>query len=397
MTEQNPLISVIVPVYNAELYLEECILSILRQSYQNLQIIVINDGSTDNSGEICDNFAKLDNRIEVFHIENKGSVYARKYGLEKAKGVFIGFVDADDYIEVNMYKQLVENILQTGADFVNSGFWEEKELKNETTCNISFTEKVIELEEDKDRIETIIQYVINAKKGREISNNLWNKLFRKELIKKNFLSLSDEQQYGEDLLCLCKCIIESKKISLCEAALYHYRIKEISLSHLANEKFFFEQIKLMACLIKEFEDKEYYEQVKENLFGYVTQKTISTLENVSKKKIRIPFFYIENTEFLYGKKIVIYGAGAVGQDYYLQLKKEKKCHIVQWVDSYSEKYSFDYAKIVKITDVNEDYDYIIIAVEEKMVADEIKEILYKYHIDKSKILWFSPSKYWHNN
>ena len=102
MADPNNRITVIVPVYNVERYINKCIDSIKNQTYSNLQIILVDDGSTDNSGKICDIYAMNDNRIEVFHTKNKGLVAARKFGILHAVGEYVGFVDSDDYIEPNM-------------------------------------------------------------------------------------------------------------------------------------------------------------------------------------------------------------------------------------------------------------------------------------------------------
>ena len=104
MTEAEGKITVIVPVYNAEPYLPQCIESILRQTYPNLQIILVDDGSTDGSGMICDKYAGMDGRIEVYHTENRGLVAARKLGIRCSTGKYVGFVDADDYIDPEMYE-----------------------------------------------------------------------------------------------------------------------------------------------------------------------------------------------------------------------------------------------------------------------------------------------------
>lgn len=110
------LISVIVPVYNVELYLEQCLNSIINQTYKNLEIILVNDGSTDNSGVICDLYANIDNRIIVIHKDNGGVSSARNAGLNVAKGNFIGFVDPDDWIADDMYEKLYLNIQNFNAN-----------------------------------------------------------------------------------------------------------------------------------------------------------------------------------------------------------------------------------------------------------------------------------------
>lgn len=135
----NPLISIIVPIYNIEKYVSKCIESILQQTYQNIQIILVDDGSLDQSGIICDKYAALDCRIEVIHQCNQGLVVARKSGLKIARGEYIGFVDGDDYISHDMYDKLLKEIQQNDADFVHSGFWQNGKK------SISFEKKVIDL------------------------------------------------------------------------------------------------------------------------------------------------------------------------------------------------------------------------------------------------------------
>lgn len=117
----DPLISVIVPVYNIEKYLERCVNSIREQTYTNLEILLVDDGSTDSSGIICDKFAEEDNRVRVFHKENGGSSSARNLGIAEAKGEYLGFVDSDDYISANMYELLVGAIHEFQAEVAQVG------------------------------------------------------------------------------------------------------------------------------------------------------------------------------------------------------------------------------------------------------------------------------------
>ena len=118
---RNKMISVIVPIYNVEEYLEKCIESILVQSYSNLEIILINDGSHDNCGRICDDYQRRDNRIRVIHQSNQGVSAARNAGLNTVLGDYIGFVDPDDWVEPDMYQHLIYLIAETGADIAQCG------------------------------------------------------------------------------------------------------------------------------------------------------------------------------------------------------------------------------------------------------------------------------------
>ena len=117
----NELISIIVPVYKVEKYLEKCVKSILKQTYTNLEIILVDDGSPDKCGQLCDELAKTDDRIIVFHKENGGLSDARNYGVERANGEYIGFVDSDDYIHECMYKELYEAIKKSGTSIAECG------------------------------------------------------------------------------------------------------------------------------------------------------------------------------------------------------------------------------------------------------------------------------------
>ena len=117
-------ISVIVPVYNVENYLEKCVESILKQTYTNLEILLVNDGSTDTSGELCDQLAQRDQRIRVIHKENGGLSDARNRGIEEASSDLIGFIDSDDYIDQDMYETLYRQMLESSADLSMCGHYD---------------------------------------------------------------------------------------------------------------------------------------------------------------------------------------------------------------------------------------------------------------------------------
>ena len=113
---ENPLISVIVPVFNVETYVSRCISSILNQTYKNLEILLIDDGSTDSSGKICDSFAEKDTRLNVIHCKNHGVAAARNRGIEISKGTYISFIDSDDFIELDFYEYLMNLVRTTNCD-----------------------------------------------------------------------------------------------------------------------------------------------------------------------------------------------------------------------------------------------------------------------------------------
>ena len=185
----KPCISIIVPIYNIQQYVGTCIKSIINQSYKNLQIILVDDGSTDFSGRICDSYKLIDNRIEVIHQKNLGLVEARKSGLRMARGEYIGFVDGDDYIDENMYECLFKYILKEDADMVHTGYFCSNE--NEISSKVDFNTEFISLEQHRKKlINDILNYDVN------IEPSIWSKLFKRELILKAYDLVHFDCSYG---------------------------------------------------------------------------------------------------------------------------------------------------------------------------------------------------------
>ena len=170
MSQEKALISIIIPVYKVEKYLEKCIQSVINQTYENLQIILVDDGSPDNCGKICDEYAKKDHRIEVIHKSNGGLSDARNKGLEIAKGEYIGFVDSDDYIEADMYEVLYNLLKQYNADVSICNFYTVSQEK----IAIKNADNGIK---EYNRIEILKEILLDN----NIQSYAWNKLYKKEL------------------------------------------------------------------------------------------------------------------------------------------------------------------------------------------------------------------------
>lgn len=392
MNNTKVKISIIVPIYNAEMYLEKCINSIRVQSYKNLQIILINDGSTDNSLEICKKLGSEDCRIEVYSIENSGSVFARKIGLKKADGDYIGFVDADDYIEPDMYELLSKILMDTDADFVHCGYVKEKNGKKDIIFN--FNEMIFDMDNLSCKIEFIDKYILGQKNNQSISYSLWSKLYKRDLIQKCFMSLPNEQQYGEDLLCLCKCILESRRIVLKKIAMYHYMIRKNTLSHLNYDEYMLKEIGMWHFLIKLFEEYKQLDIIKQELYTFLNKRMLNVILSNAKGKINIPTFYYKGIDKIIGKKIVLFGAGKVGQDYYWQISKITNCEIVAWIDSNYNKIHLDCIKLIDVKDIMSiSFEIIIIAVKDRNSGKEMKDKLISLGVEKEKIKWEDPGCY----
>lgn len=386
-------ISVIIPIYNAAPHLPRCIESVLGQTYANLQIILIDDGSTDGSGDVCDRYAESDGRVEAYHTENRGLVAARRLGLRYARGEYVGFVDADDYAEPDMFELLWEEIKGSGADFAHMGYIQETCGKSEAVCG--FQEGTLDLPDRDSREEALERYVLRAEEDRFITPSIWSKLFRKGLIQKCYVAVPEEQQYGEDLLCLCLCILESRRIRLSGHARYHYVVQDSSLSHLDNAERIVAEAGLQYHLLKVLReyDGSVYRRLQDRICRFLIGREMSAMRLLGIKNLYIPEFYYKNAEDLRGKKIVLYGAGKVGQDYYMQLCRYRDIDIVAWLDSGWQRYRFDYADVKGISELDGcECEKIVIAVWKEETAGEIESMLVGCGQGREKICWEKPGR-----
>lgn len=170
---EKQLISIIIPVYNVKDYLERSVKSVLEQTYRNLEVILIDDGSTDGSGKICDEIAEMDSRVKVFHIENQGAAVARNVGIEVSTGEYIGFIDSDDFISPQMYDCLYEGMTSGNADVVCCGYSENIPVLCDGT-EIEFVE-INKIEAIRNILQGIEPKVFNCA--------VWNKLYSCKAIK----------------------------------------------------------------------------------------------------------------------------------------------------------------------------------------------------------------------
>lgn len=209
-------ISIIVPVYNVEDYLEECIESIVNQTYKNLEIILVNDGSTDCSGYICDKYNKKDFRIKVIHKKNGGLSSARNVGIDFSTGNYLMFVDSDDYIDLDMVEILLKYMEQENADITICNFYREKNKKMENVLIKNYFP-----------FEAIKEIFLQ----KNFETSAWGKLFKREVFKEIYFP---EGKIFEDLGTIYKVFDNAKKITYISAQKYFYRFRVDSIM---NSKF----------------------------------------------------------------------------------------------------------------------------------------------------------------
>lgn len=232
MQDKQPLISVIVPIYKVEEYLPKCLDSIINQTYQNLEIILVDDGSPDNCGKICDEYAKKDQRIKVFHKKNGGVSSARNFGLDHCSGDFITYVDADDYLEPTMYEELVTKQKEKNTDLV---FCRYKYIKDEKECLAN------EIALEKFCLSTDVKYFYNAEstkyqdssccvKEENIMCSIWRILFKWSAVQG--VRFRTDIKYMEDVVYLTEILChQDKTVDYIDRYLYNYTIRSGSASH----------------------------------------------------------------------------------------------------------------------------------------------------------------------
>lgn len=216
----EPLISVIVPIYNVEKYLDKCVQSIVNQTYKNLEIILVDDGSPDNCCQLCDDWAKRDSRIKVIHKENGGVSSARNVALDAANGDYVGFVDGDDYIEPVMYEKLLSCAMANNADIVVCN--NSNETEDAEQLSLAFYKENVFCEEN-----VVLEFIRSIEFD---STSTCNKLFRKEITSR----FDKEIIIGEDYLFNYYSVKQCSKLYVISDVLYHYVFHNKSAMRSAN-------------------------------------------------------------------------------------------------------------------------------------------------------------------
>lgn len=271
----SDLVSVIVPVYNVEKHLSECIKSIQEQSYKNLEILLVNDGSSDSSGEICNNFEKTDSRISVFHIKNTGVANARNFGVANATGKYITFIDSDDIITKDLIEVMVNKIIHDNSDYVNGAF--ARYVNGEITSSLDyFSDKgdVIDIEGYLTRMS---EYQAGAFWG-----GVCTKLHKKEIIDKYNLHYESNVLFAEDFRFNIEYLKHVNIVSLVHEPMYLYRIDTLSsLSKRRRDsyKFWDEYYEIYKRFVELYELKNVYKENSKKLYRFLFKAREEVLRN----------------------------------------------------------------------------------------------------------------------
>lgn len=386
-TENGTLLTVIIPVYNTAPFLKKCIESIISQLYKNLEILMIDDGSADGSGQICDEYAKADRRIKVFHKENGGVVSARKMGVELATGELITFVDSDDWIEADMYQYLIKLYEEEHSDLVTSGMIYEWEDRTDILLD-----SVEEGNYNKEEIYSNVlpRMIYDYKAGRRgITASVSNKLFRASLLKKVIPAIDNELTLGEDGAIMYCFAAQTNKITVTKGTFYHYVQHEGSAIRKRDLESFEKIHRLEKSLMTGFEELNLKEKMRNQTAHYVKSFLEYTIKGMYQIDLVNPISFIfPYEEIPQGSRVVLYGAGRMGQSFWRCLRYGEYAAAVAWVDSdYEEKrwiqWDVESPEVIK----NREYDYIVIAVLDEKIALEIRRNLLAFGVEPEKIIW----------
>lgn len=278
-------ISVIVPIYNVEKYLEICINSIREQTKKNIEIILVDDESPDNCPKICDDFAKIDNRIKVIHKKNGGLGLARNSGLEIAEGKYVCFIDSDDYIEKEMLEKLYEKIENDNCDTVLSGFI--KDIEGSFILNKHiFGGQILE---GRSIQNTLIPSIIGADKfgQNKCFSGATCGLYSLDIIKKRGIKFPSEREYiSEDIIFNLIYYRYAEKVSIIEDCYYYYRLNDLSLTKQYKKERFSKNIILYNKLTEICKESNIYNICLDRLYNsLITNARICIIQEVNNIKI----------------------------------------------------------------------------------------------------------------
>ncbi len=375
-------LSVVIPVYNTDKYLERAIESVLQQTFPVYEVICVDDGSTDDSLSILNNYAKQDKRVKVIHKENGGLVSARKAGIKEAKGTYVAYVDSDDFIEPVMYEEMMELAVKYDADLVTSGFI--RDYNNTTIVNDEKIKKGIYIDEQVKRniLSSLID--VNSFYRTEISPSLCNKVFKADKLKNIQMRIDDKITLGEDDAVVYPFLFRSNVIVVSGKNYYHYCIREsgsVMGVRRLNDKDSIDI--LLQHLEKEFQnaDKPGLDLMVQ---FHMLKMQFLLLRSASKVlkydgKILYPFGEIKKEG-----KILLFGYGKLGVGIRAYLE-EQGFSIVGWVDKFASRQD-----VIRPENIDSLYfDYVIITVLIADVIQSIRKELEERGIEEEKILYLN--------
>lgn len=376
MCKEKPLISVIVPIYNVKEYISQCSRSICSQTYQKLEIIFVDDGSTDGSYEVCKQIAEEDTRIVLIHKENGGLVSARKAGLAHASGEYVTFVDGDDWIDENTYEQIIEKSCSYNPDVIAYGCVEEYgfyriEKTNAAEAGFYYGEKLKQLKEHIIMGENFFEWAVLP--------HLCDKLIRKSLLFECIGNIPDHISFAEDAVCSFPCMLKAQSVLMLDLVPYHYRQRTGSIvrSHAEMSEECFRDIYYI--LLRAFSETRTRKiQLNDYMFFLFCLKGYS---KINLKTSLFPFWRVKP-----GERLLVYGAGVFGTVVKRYIETSDVFQLSGWTDKRADSYILQGIKLNPYESViTLQYDRLVISILNEKIGRDVRQELIGMGIAEEKI------------
>ena len=392
------LLSVIVPVYDAEPYLDRAIQSILKQTYRSLEVILINDGSTDYSGEICEKYARLDSRVRLISQPNQGASAARRNGVRLASGQYVGFVDSDDYIDADYFERLME--CRGEFDVVIAQWQREAPDGQIRRAHDTIAPGAYTTSQD---MEFLLRHMINVSLPGGAVNvqpgiaaYLWNKLFKAELVKAAVEEVKTDLPMSNDRPITYSVLLKCNSVLITEICGYHYQVREGSLAHstAANCRYLRNLCDFYDLMHSIFSKDPRCEILLPQLQlklaeGLARAPAKMGFGSEAQLQMKTPVFPYLNQ--LDGRRIALYGAGPLGRSYWRQIQRWKVCRVDLWAAPDWEEYARAGLPVEPVEHlVGGSYDAVVLALPDAVSARSTRGALAGLGVAEERILWRSP-------
>jgi glycosyltransferase involved in cell wall biosynthesis len=380
MKNRDTKISVIVPIYNIASFLPKCVESILNQSFKDFELILVNDGSPDESNQICQDYQKKDSRVKIINKVNGGLLSARKAGLENADSDFIAFVDGDDWVDIDFLASMYRIVELHSVDFVISGFIRAFEGRNEKMTPL-YKQGIYEGNDLTELLNNMLNTSTFFQHG--ISTYVWNKLFKREILEKILFQVPNDITMGED------AAITYSYMPFCSS---------VGITHSCN--YFYRQ--RVNSMVKSIQSVELERNHLTNLIYYLNDALVNKLNNISLRSDLLYYLYSQvlvrfgglindSPEYIpfeglkNGDKVLLYSSGTFGQRLVAFNKIHKVFHLASWVDlDHFESNELGLEVVSPFSVIKNEYDSIIIASIDGTQIAKILDNLSLYGFDCSK-------------
>jgi glycosyltransferase involved in cell wall biosynthesis len=377
------LISIVVPVYGVAEYLPQCVDSLVAQRYRKLEIILVDDGSTDGCAEICDRYARADRRVRVIHKRNGGLVSARKAGVALARGEYLGFVDGDDWAGDDYFEALHEHAATADAELVISGYVREFFGKCEAIAPRSAAGRYDRAQVLHTLLPKAIYNGVFFQHG--VSTYVWNKLFRREKAARFVAAIDDEIVMGEDAALTYPYLASAESVVVCSHGNYYYRqrMNSIVKSVPSLQKEYYRLGVLFRYLRRQLEGAAGSASIAEQLRYYFYAQVLVRSGAVvgDAPPCAIPFAKLEP-----GQRVVVYSSGSFGQHVVAALRRVGRYELVGWVDEDDHESQRSGLPVTSVDSIATlDFDVVLVAAVDSEYAERVAKRLEQRGVARAKI------------